>query len=450
MLTPVVLIIAVLLAIVITVFSYINVTRDIKEKEELRGDLVIKEQETTAMNEVLASMNEELAAANEELTAINEEYIASNEELNESREELATLNNELEERVNNRTKALLESEKRFRDMMETIPQMAWTNTTAGEVTFYNQRWQEYTGVATERIKILGWQAVFHPDDLKQKFDRYHSILAKGNGGEFEVRKRRHDGVYRWHLVRMMPVMDDAGEVQLWVGTATDIHELKMLQQQKDDFISIASHELKTPITTLKASLQLLNRIKDNPTSPALPDMIERANGSLNKVNKLIEDLLNFSRFNHGQLSLDKTRFVISKLVNDCCQHVRLAGEYKIITTGDLELEVFADEARIDQVIINFVNNSMKYAPESKEITVHIEQIDHMIKVSIGDHGKGIAPEKLPYLFDRYFRADPGSSQYSGLGLGLYICAEIIKKHDGQIGVESKLGEGSTFWFTLPV
>lgn len=222
-----------------------------------------------------------------------------------------------------------------------------------------------------------------------------------------------------------------------------------LLKQKDDFISIASHELKTPITTLTASLQILNRMKDNP-SKALPSLIERANKSLDKVNILIKDLLNVTQFNNGQLHLNKSQFILSELLDDCCSHVRAEAGYILNTVGDLELQVFADAQRIAQVIVNFVNNAVKYAPESKEILITIEKVNGMAKVSVADKGSGIPEDKIPHIFDRYFRVDEKGSQYSGLGLGLYISAEIIRKHSGQIDAESELGKGSTFWFTLPL
>jgi len=116
----------------------------------------------------------------------------------------------------------------------------------------------------------------------------------------------------------------------------------------------------------------------------------------------------------------------------------------------MDVEVCADPTRIEHIVINFITNAIKYAPESKEILVCIEKINGMAKVSVSDKGPGIPPEKLLFLFDRYYRVNNSGSQYTGLGLGLYICAEIIKAHNGDIGVDSELGIGSTFWFSLPV
>lgn len=365
-------------------------------------------------------------------------------------EELNTLNQQLEIRVVNRTKALAESEHRFRNMMETIPQIAWTNTSNGAITFYNRRWFDYTGQDEIQTKFLGFEAIIHPSDFRNTAQQYHAILSDSKGGEFQVRAKRKDGLYRWHLIRLMPILDQQEKIQLWIGTATDIQELRLLQQQKDDFISIASHELKTPITSLKACLQLLDRLKDKTPSPILPKLIEQANRSMDKVNILLDDLLNTSMANEGQLHISPKLFLLSEMITQCCENVRNEGAYQIVTKGDLELKVFADALRIEQIITNFVNNAIKYAPTSNTITILIETVGEMAKVSVIDLGVGIEAEKLPYLFDRYYRVNSNESHYNGLGLGLYICAEIIKKHHGKIGVTSEMGSGTQFWFTLPL
>ena len=408
----------------------------IVEKEKRAADLGILSEAVKVQQEELGRANYLLIKQEEKVRIINGE--------------LLQLNQELEERVASRTKALAESENRFRNMMETIPQIAWTNTIEGKVTFYNQRWYDYTGLDYKQTKEWGYQKVIHPDDLQNALDQYMSIRESSDGGEFQIRGRRADGVYRWHLIRLMPIKHEENEVLLWAGTATDIHELRLLQQQKDDFISIASHELKTPITSLKASLQLLNRMKDNPSPKMLPTLIVQANKSLDKVSVLIEDILNASKVNEGQLHINQKLFIISELINECCHYIRIEDKYTINTEGDMELQVYADAERVNQVVINFINNAIKYAPESKEIQIHIEKVNDMAKVSVIDQGPGIPHEKISHLFERYYRVDSSGMQYSGLGLGLYISAEIIKKHNGKIGVDSELNKGSTFWFTLPL
>lgn len=348
------------------------------------------------------------------------------------------------------TKIQLEiSENKFRNMLETIPQITWTSTRDGLVDFFNQRWYTYTGLSVEQSLGTQWASVVHPED-NSIIDKYTSIINSREQGEYELRVRNAYGVYRWHLVRHVPVIDHKGNIELWVGTGTDIHDLKMGQEQKDEFISIASHELKTPITTLKASFDLLDSFKNSGLPTDLSkELLTHCKRSVNRITLLIDELLDASKYNHGQVKMNKRQCVLSKLINDCCQHVRVEGKYNLKTQGDMNLEVNVDENRIEQVLMNFVNNSIKYAPESVDIVLNIEKLKDMAKVSVTDKGKGISKEVIPHLFERYYRANNERSN-SGLGLGLYICSEIIKKHDGQIGVISEIDKGSTFWFTLPL
>lgn len=268
--------------------------------------------------------------------------------------------------------------------------------------------------------------------------------------EAEYQVKWPDGSIHWVSAHGKPGIDEQGNANRMVGVTVNITERKQFEQRKDDFLSIASHELKTPITSLKASLQLLDRIKEKPTSPMHIKLIEQSGRSMDKMSILVDELLNVNRMTEGQLKLDKSTFTIAEMLNLCCNHVRVEGKHELIIEGDEHLEVYADEHRIDQVVINFVNNAVKYAPDSREIYLIVEQEGDYARISVKDNGPGIPEAVMPYLFDRYYRASHAGKNYNGLGLGLYICAEIVKKHEGQIGVESKIGEGSTFWFTLPL
>ncbi len=291
-------------------------------------------------------------------------------------------------------------------------------------------------------------SVIHPDDKATRIAAHQAAIRSGKLF-YEARVLHSDGSTHWVRVQGKVYYKDGKAVRI-LGTLLDITEFKRLQQQKDDFISIASHELKTPITSLKASLQLLERVKHDPTSELIPKLIDQSSRSMHKISALVEDLLNVSRASKTELKLNKTAFTIAELLNSCCSHVRIAGKHQLIVQGNMQLRVTADEHSIDQVVVNLVNNAVKYSPESKDIFMMISQEGDMAKIAVRDTGPGIAPEKVPHLFDRYYRAESSGFQNSGLGLGLYICAEIIKRHGGDIGVESELGQGSTFWFTLPL
>jgi PAS domain S-box-containing protein len=387
---------------------------------------------------------------NEELKDLNDELASTTEELRQSEESIARLNSDLEKQVESRTRQLMESEIRSRSILNALPQIAWTSTPEGEMNFFNQKWYDYTGLSFERSKGWGWREVVHPDDVQYKTDVLHNILSSGKAGEFEVRKKGRDGIYRWHLVRVNPLKNEKGEILYWIGTETDIDEIKKLQYQRDDFISIASHELKTPITSLNAVLQLMDRVNNNSSAEPISRLISQGRRSMQKITALVDDLLNLGRLDKGKMPLNKSVFILSELVGACCNPMSLAGKHRFHITGDKGLRVFADQQRIDQVIVNLVTNAVKYGSESSEIVIAIEKQGDMAKVSVTDKGPGIPADKIPRLFDRYYRVEQTGYQASGLGLGLYISSEIIKRHGGEMGVESEVGKGSTFWFTIPL
>lgn len=345
---------------------------------------------------------------------------------------------------------LHESEANLKLLADNMSQLAWMTDENGYIFWYNKRWYDYTGTSFEEMKGSGWKKVHHPDEVERVARKFENDLISGEIWEDTFPLRRADGEYRWFLSRAVPLKNEEGRIVRWIGTNTDITEEMKLAQQKDDFISIASHELKTPIASLKASMQLMHRIKNDSSSPLFPKLVDQSNRSIGKMTDLIDDLLNVDRMREGQLRLKKSMFCVNDLLNSCCNHVRIAKKHELIIQGDTALQIFADEHRIEQVVVNFVNNAVKYGPNSGMIIVTISKVDAHAKISVKDFGAGIPQDQQPHLFDRYWRADHSGVQYSGLGLGLYICAEIVKRHGGQIGVDSVPGEGNVFWFTIPL
>jgi PAS domain S-box-containing protein len=348
------------------------------------------------------------------------------------------------------TQKTAESERQFRLMADSIVQMVWITNSAGMYEYCNQRWYEFTGFTVEQSQVQGWKQIIHPDDRDRAWKQWNHSLTTGTDYEIEYRLANREGEYVWILGQAAAVYDQEGRIIKWFGTCTDIHEQKQIQQQKEEFISIASHELKTPLTSLKATLQFLEKQIKKEFSPGSLNskMVDSANTQVKKLSTLVNDLLDVTKIEQGQLILNKTEFTFSDIVNSCCDAI--AGSFsKIRTTGDINAQVLADYPKIEQVLINLINNSFKYAPNSNEIVIHAKQETDFIKISVQDFGPGISPEKLPHLFAIYYRADTKGNQYSGLGLGLYICYKIITNHGGHMGVESDLGHGSTFTFTLP-
>jgi signal transduction histidine kinase len=281
----------------------------------------------------------------------------------------------------------------------------------------------------------------------------------------EDQKIEYESVKIWSRSKYIPVYEKGSLIGISI-TVEDItkeklmeeeqarfqHEILTLSNKREEFINVASHELKTPLSSLKASVQIIEKLlKDAPEhgNVDVKPFLTKANTSITKLSRLISDLLNVNKIERGELILDKSVFVIAELVNSCCDHVRMDGIHEIIVTGDMELTVSADMNKIDQVLVNLINNAVKYAPKSKIIRINVESLPGFAKVSVTDTGPGIPKDKVKNIFKRYYRADSQNEHHSGMGLGLYIAEEIIRRHNGELGVETSLGNGATFWFTLP-
>ena len=220
---------------------------------------------------------------------------------------------------------------------------------------------------------------------------------------------------------------------------------------KDEFMSIASHELKTPLTSMKASLQILERFsKESDESKQMHPFIINANKQVNRLTGLVNELLDVTRIQSGRLEVKKKFFKLDDLIREVLTETTQLGTHRYVVKNLPQTFVNADSARIYQVIDNFLSNAAKYSSEADEIHIWSEVKDANVIVKVQDFGPGIPHSKLSMLFDRFYRIEETRQTVQGLGLGLYICKEIIENHGGKIGAESLLGKGSTFWFSLPV
>jgi PAS domain S-box-containing protein len=259
---------------------------------------------------------------------------------------------------------------------------------------------------------------------------------------------RADGTVIWcHVTSIL--FTDHGET-LGYTIIEDVTEQYNLRVQKEQFISVASHELKTPITSVKAISQLLNKRLTVGTlvSEKYSKLLGDSERQVTRLVRLVDDLLSTTKLEQGQLSLNKSVFILPDITDAISSHLPLDDKSRLVFMGDQNIELYGDEHKIEQVLVNLIDNAIKYAPMSKEIVVQVEQIQGFSKISVIDTGPGIPSENIPKLFDRYYRLE--QNRYTaGLGLGLYISAEIITRHGGDINVESIPDKGSTFWFTLP-
>jgi PAS domain S-box-containing protein len=598
--------------------GYVGSCMDVEElfeterirKEFIRADLLEREQ---ALNEELASANEELAAINETQAATNEEFLVINEELKTSRENLAALNDELEARIVLRTKDLIESEHRIRNMVanapfpigvyegremrivlanqsimdvwgkgndiigktyaEVLPELSATEiysqldsvfmsgipfhannqrvdiaidhklkpfyfnysftplhdsegkifgvmNTAAEVTdlilakqqveaneenLHNMILQapvamcillgpEHVITVVNQLMVELWgkpidaimnKPVFEalPDARGQGLEQY--MLDVYHGESFKasempvslLRNGKEEIVYQNFVYE--PYKDSNGNILGIIAITIDVTEQvlarqklehseaellaikarledeleagKKLQRQKDDFIGIASHELKTPLTSITAIVQLLNKkLKDHP-DPFIAGATEKANTQVHKMIGLINGFLNVSRLESGKLLIDKQHFNINELIIENIDDVQVTSGHIIKFDQCNPLQVFADREKIGIVVSNFLSNAVKYSPTGKYIEVSCKKEGDFVQIAVKDEGMGVRPEDLSKLFDRYYRVETSKTkEISGFGIGLYLSSEIIIHHGGKIWVESEQEQGSTFYFTLPI
>ena len=236
------------------------------------------------------------------------------------------------------------------------------------------------------------------------------------------------------------------------GMLMDITERKLDDIRKNDFIGMVSHELKTPLTTLTAYMQLLHAKALNGTDSFITSALDKANTQIKKMSSMINGFLNVSRLDSGKIHLNKQPFYLNELLQTMIDEIALTvSGYTITFDSCVPTLINADSDKIGNVVTNFLSNAIKYSPRGKVVIVKCQIKADSVQVSVKDEGMGIKPQDIDKLFDRFYRVDNKHTQYiSGFGIGLYLSAEIVKSHGGKIWAESQSGVGSTFHFTLPL
>lgn len=357
-------------------------------------------------------------------------------------------NLELEVKGRRESQVTMKSQiEHFHLMLESLPQIAFTLNEDGVIDFVNGKWYQYSN--SEKVF-----PETHPDDyvIQEEFER---CKKKSKPLDLEIRiKNTESGDFRYHLLRVTPVFED-NILKKWVGTFTDIDAQKRIEKEKDEFLSIASHELKTPLTSIKAYIQLLDRKLKLSETTAEAGFMVKVHDQIEKLNTLITDLLDVSKIENGKLKINKKPTNLEKLIQNTIENILQTNDnkVKIERHGIIpDILIPLDDIRVEQVLINFLTNAIKYSPENNQIivTTFVDEEEQEVKVSVTDFGIGIPDYKQEAVFQKFYRVEESSLQFQGMGIGLYICSEIIKQHHGNIGVSSILDEGSTFHFTLPL
>ncbi|MEO8853610.1 MAG: PAS domain S-box protein [Ginsengibacter sp.] len=347
--------------------------------------------------------------------------------------------------------ALQESESKFRLLADSLPQHIWTADTAGNLFYFNQNVYAYSGLTQEQLDKDGWIQIVHPDDRDENIKRWMESVQSGKDFLFEHRFRRSDGEYRWQLSRAVPQKDSTGSIQMWVGSSTDIQDIKEQEQQKDYFISMASHELKTPLTSIKGYVQMLQMMHEKSEDSFLKKALSTMDRQIKTLTNLITELLDVSKIKSGGLNFNKENFELTSLINEVVDEVKhINPHYQIPVNVEEKVMINADRDRIGQVLINFLTNAIKYSPDSRIVEIKCSVENKLVTVAVKDFGIGINEKDQEKVFERFFRVEGTNERtFPGFGIGLFIASEIIKRHNGKIQVKSELGKGSVFSFELP-
>lgn len=349
-------------------------------------------------------------------------------------------------------KLVADREELLRNITSATPTGLWMADASGAFTYLNQTWIEWTGLSANQQLGSGWVNTILPEDRQQTTDKFHSNLIERKFHDLEFRFLHVDGNIHWVAANGKPQFSNDGEFTGYIGAFVDITEQKKLQQQKDEFIGIASHELKTPITSIKAYTQILERMLTKSGNVNDAGMMRKMDAQINRLTSLIGDLLDVTKINTGKLQFNDRYFDFDELLAELMEDLqRTAGQHTLIANVSPVGQVYGDRERISQVITNLVTNAVKYSPAADKVIIDVTLKDGELNFSVQDFGIGIASKNLNKVFDQFYRVS-GDTQntFQGLGLGLYISAEIIRREGGKIWVESTEGEGSTFYFSLPV
>jgi PAS domain S-box-containing protein len=359
--------------------------------------------------------------------------------------------------------ALRESEHRFQELIEALPILTWTCTPEGPCDYLSPQWVKYTGIPEPEQLGYGWLGQLHPDDRERTITAWQAEAPRGQGFDLEFRIRRADGVYRWFKTRAAPLRDAQGRLTKWFGSNTDVEDMKQTQDELactledlkrsnaelEQFAYVASHDLQEPLRMVSSYTQLLAQRYKGRLDPDADDFIAFAVDGANRMQRQINDLLAYSRVGTRGKAPAPTdsHAAVGQALATLTAAIDEAGA--LVTSDDLPL-VLADESQLVLVFQNLIGNAIKFHRPGEPPRVHVSahREGRMWSFAVRDNGIGIAPEFHPRLFAIFQRLHT-RDEYAGTGIGLAICKRIVERHGGQVGLQSELGKGSTFVFTLP-
>ena len=358
---------------------------------------------------------------------------------------------------------LAESERAFRTLAESMPQMVWMCQPDGLNIYFNQRWVDYTGLTLEESYGRGWNTPFHPDDKQPAWNAWNHATATGDIYQIECRLRRADGEYRWFITRGVPFRDGEGRIVKWFGTCTDIDDMKLAEAQirshaaelqrsnreLEHFAYVASHDLQEPLRTIGSFSELLaNRYRGRLDSDADEFIAFIVNGA-KRMQILINDLLALSRVGTRGQPFAPVECADSLQAAQENLEISITENGAVITRDPLPV-VKADRGQLTQLFQNLLGNAIKFHRPGAPPRIHVSAARNngAWQLSVRDNGIGIQPEYFDRIFVVFQRLHE-RDKYPGTGIGLAICMKIVERHGGRLWVESTPEAGSCFHFTIP-
>jgi PAS domain S-box-containing protein len=360
--------------------------------------------------------------------------------------------------------AAKQGEEEFRNLANSIPQLAWMTDAQGWIFWYNNRCYEYTGASLEDMRGWGWERLIHPDHVEHVLSFVNQGWKSGEPFELTLQLRKHTGEFRWFLTRAIPIREVKGRLVRWFGTNTDIHDQKLTEQtlqvqtqlleqsnsELAQFAFVASHDLKEPLRVVANYSQMLLKLYKDKSDPDASVFTEHITSAVKRMYALLNDLLSFSRVGAQSLALgpvDCQRILDSALAN---LETTIQETHATVVVNNPLPEILGDETQLVQLFQNLLSNALKYRHPDKapRIEISVEKSPTQWNFRFKDNGIGIEAQYFEKIFELFQRLH-GRDQYSGTGIGLSVCKRIVERHEGTIGVESTIDVGSTFFFSLP-
>lgn len=365
-------------------------------------------------------------------------------------------------------KALKESERRLKQLANSIPQLVWMADADGLVHWYNDRWYAYTGRTLNDMEGSGWQNLLDPSVLPSVVENWKQSIATAAPFQMTFPLLGADGTFRPFFSLVSPLHDESGRIVQWFGTNTDVSTLQETEhalrnaldgleeasRRKDEFLAMLAHELRNPLAPISTAAQLLRiSFHDERRLCQATDVITR---QVSHMTELIDDLMDVSRVTRGLVQLSREHLDLKSVVTCALEQVRplIESRRHALTTwmSHQHLSVEGDRTRLIQVVANLLSNAAKYTHPGGEIALRLEVEHAQAKISVSDNGTGIDAAFLPHVFELFTQAErtPDRSQ-GGLGIGLALVKSIMELHGGRAEVQSDgLGRGSTFTLALPI